>query len=379
MVDNKRDFLEALKNWGEEVASKNIEDRDDNYHFDREIWNEAAKIGLAGLMAPKEFGGLGMNAIDTVAVMEAMAMSSKDGGFNFAISAHNLACVVPIMLYGTEAQKRKYLPKLCSGEWIAANAITESTSGSDAFTMSSVAKKDENDGFILNGEKTFVTNGPVADLVLCYVLTDADRGFLGGATCFLLEKGTHDFESMENEKKHGFRTCTMNKIAYNNVLISSDRVLGRVGWGGKVFHESMIWERTCMPALYVGTLERLLTKAISFAQARTSGGRPISKYQSISHKLVEIKTKVTCARLLVRSAASAIDNEDDATQLASMAKWYASELFQKSMLDLFQVFAGAAFRGNNDVERHLRDSMGATIYSGTTEIQKNIIAGTMGL
>lgn len=379
MVDSKRDFLEALKKWGEEIASKDIENRDNNYHFDREIWTEAAKIGLAGLMAPKEFGGLGMNALDTVEVMEAMAMSSKDGGFNFAISAHNLACVVPIMLYGTEAQKRKYLPKLCSGEWIAANAITESTSGSDAFTMSSVAKKDENDGFILNGEKTFVTNGPVADLVLCYVLTDADRGFLGGATCFLLEKGTHDFESMENEKKHGFRTCTMNKIAYNNALISSDRILGRVGWGGKVFHESMIWERTCMPALYVGTLERLLTKAISFAQARTSGGRPISKYQSISHKLVEIKTKVTCSRLLVRSAASAIDNESDATQLASMAKWYASELFQKSMLDLFQIYAGAAFRGSNDIERHLRDSMGATIYSGTTEIQKNIIAGTIGL
>ena len=373
------ELFEKVRRWGEDLASMNIEDRDNDFFFDKNIWAAASELRLPGMQAPLEFGGLGCSALETVDLMEEIGRCSADAGFNFALSAHNLACVVPIVKFGTEEQKKRYLPKLCSGEWIAANAITESTSGSDAFTMTSTAVKSGDDNYLLNGEKTFVTNGPVADVILCYVLTDPSRGFLGGATCFILEKEGGDFVPMENEKKHGLRTCTMNKITYENVTLESNKVLGREGWGGKVFHESMIWERTCMPALYIGTLERLLTKAISFAQARPSGGKAISKYQSISHKLVEIKTKVITSRLLVRKAAEAIDSEDDATQLASMAKWYSSEVYQRSMVDLFQIFAGVAFRGNNEIGRHLRDSMGATLYSGTTEIQKNIIAQTMGL
>jgi alkylation response protein AidB-like acyl-CoA dehydrogenase len=372
-----RPWYADLRVWAEKHVNPEVEARDREARFDRGIWSALGKSLSNAPCVPKEFGGMGLNAYETALFFEALGYHSRDAGFNFCLAAHTLACTVPIMLFGSEEQKSTYLPKLANGEWMAANAITESSSGSDAFEMNSIAEKISS-GYHLKGEKTYVTNAPESQLILVYAKTDPSKGFLGGVSCFLLEESCNEFERGPVESKLGLRSCTMSTMTYD-VELPNDRRLGREGRGGQVFHESMLWERGLLPALYLGTLERLLEKTISFVQQRESGGRSISKYQAISHPIVEIKTKLEAARALVRRAARGLDDKVETVQRTSMAKWYTSEVYQSSMVKLHQIHGGGSFRGSNDIERHLRDSMAATLYSGSTEIQKNILAGTLGL
>lgn len=350
-----------------------------NYEFNEVAWSEAGNLRLTGMPASHDMGGLGFSAVETALCLEKVGLYSRDGGLNFALAAHNLACLVPLVLYGTEQQKQDYVGRMASGQLVAGNGMTESIGGSDIMMMQMTASGTSNGTYIINGEKSFVTNGPLAGLFLCYVLTNPEKGFLGGMTCFILDKEKHKFSVSENEHKLGLRTCTMCKIQASEVEVSKEYILGKEGMGDRIFHQSMLWERTCLPALYVGTLERLLPQAIEFCKARNSNGVPISRHQAVAHKLVDIKTSIVTSRQLIHQAAMAIDENKNATQLSSMAKYHSSTSYQKAMLDFHQIFAGQAFRGSNDIERHLRDSMASTLYSGPTEIQKNIIASTMGL
>ena len=374
-----RELKDGIQRWGEAVASRDIEERDINMRFDPSIWLEAGRLGLPGMVVPQKYGGLGLTALQAAEALEMIGRFSKDGGFNFALGAHLLACVSAIVKFGSDSQKERWLGGLSNGNLIAANALTEASSGSDAFDIESVGEKKEGEGYLLNGVKTYVTNGPIADLVLCYVETSRGRGALGGITCFVLEKAKGHFVGGENERKMGLKTCTMNKIEFKDVEILQENRIGREGFGAGVFHYSMLWERLLMPALYLGTVSRLLENAIVFCQERRSSGKSISQYQAISHKLVEIDTGLTACRLMVHRAAEMMDDGVNVTSMASKVKWYVSEYYQKAMLSFHQIYAGAAFRGSNDVERSLRASMAATIYSGPNEIQKNIIAGQMGL
>lgn len=328
-------------------------------------------------MVPLEFGGLGESALGCALMFEELGFQSSDGGMNFALAAHMLACVLPIWRFGTDEQKRKYLPGLINGSIIAANAITEKSSGSDAFSLAGKAEPLE-DGYRLKSHKTYVSNGPVAELLVVYVTTEDKKGFLGGSSCFLLDKNHHSWNSGPVEHKLGLKTCAMSMIELD-LEVDRSFMLGREGRGGQIFHESMMWERALLPALYIGTLERLMKKVISFSKQRVSGGQSISKYQAISHKIVDIVTKLNASRMMIHDAARALDSGIDCTRKTSMAKVFVSEFYREAMNDIMQIMGGEAYRGHNEFERHLRDSVAATLYSGTSEIQRNIIAGTLGL
>lgn len=377
MIDDK--LRSEIRRWAEVVASKDIDERDHAMRFDRDIWHEAGQLRLPGMMVPQNYGGMGLEANGVIEVMEIIGKYSLDGGFNFGLGAHNLACVSPIVKYGSAEQKKKHLPKLSDGSWIAANAMTEASSGSDAFDLSFVATKLDNGDFKLHGEKTYVTNGPEADIIVCYAKTDSSKGGLGGVTAFLLEKEKEHFVPGPNERKMGLKTCTMNKILCDGVVVNKEQILGRVGFGASVFHYSMLWERACMPALYTGSIDRLLTSCIAFVTERQAFGQSISKFQAISHKLAEISTKLTVSRELLQACSKVVPDGSKSTIMASKTKWYISEFYKQAMIDFHQIFAGAAFRGNNDVERSLRASVASTLYSGTSEVHKSIIAQSLGL
>lgn len=376
MKKNNLTYRELITNWAVDV-NENVAERDASGQFSRVHWERLGALGGTGWMCSSQFGGQGATAVECASMLEDLGYLCSDGGLTFAFAAHLLACVVPILRYGNEEQKRVYLPKLASGHWVAANAITEETSGSDAFSMRGTAQR-VGSYFHIKSAKTYVSNGPEADVMVVYVMTDPNKGFVGGASCFVLNKEEHQWICGSTEHKLGLRTCSMSVVDFD-LKVHETSLLGKEGRGGQVFHESMTWERALLPALYIGTLERLMEKVISFVRKRVSGGQPISRYQAISHKIVDIKTNVHASRMMIQDAAKALDTEREVTEKTCMAKLFVSQVYQESMKEIMQIMGGAAFRGHNEFERHFRDAVAATMYSGSTEVQKNIVARALRL
>ncbi len=218
----------------------------------------------------------------------------EDGGLTFAICAHLPACVVPIWKHGSEEQKQRLLPELTSGRMIAVNAMTEPESGSDAFAIKTRAVRD-GDHFVINGVKTFSSNGPVANIAVLYARTDPDKGYLGGVTAFLVEEGTPGFSKGQVFQKMSLRTCPIGELVFDNVRLPESAVLGTVGGGGPIFNQSMEWERTCLVAAHLGTMERLLDKSVEYAKSRKSFGQRIGSFRAVSHRIADMKVRLEAA------------------------------------------------------------------------------------
>lgn len=353
-------------------------ERDRSGIFPRDLWLKCGELGLQGLPVPEEYGGAGLDPLGTALALEALGYGCEDGGLTFAICAHLLACVVPVWKHGSEAQKQALLPALCSGRMIAVNGMTEPGSGSDAFAMSTQARRN-GAGYRLSGRKTFGSNGPVADVALVYALTDPTRGYHGGVTAFVVPTASAGFSVGQKFEKMGLRTSPISELVLDDVGVPEDAVLGGIGGGTALFTESMEWERICIAAVHVGTMQRLLDQATSYARTRSAFGRPIGKHQAVAHRLVDMKVRLEASRLLVYRAASRLDNARDIALDASMVKLFVSESLVKSALDAVQTMGGYGFMTEYHVERVLRDAVGSTLYSGTSEIQRNIMAGWMGL
>lgn len=353
-------------------------ERDRSGVFPRDLWLKCGELGLQGLPVPEEYGGAGLDPLGTALALEALGYGCEDGGLTFAICAHLLACVVPVWKHGSEAQKQALLPALCSGRMIAVNGMTEPGSGSDAFAMSTQARRN-GAGYRLSGRKTFGSNGPVADVALVYALTDPTRGYHGGVTAFVVPTASAGFSVGQKFEKMGLRTSPISELVLDDVGVPEDAVLGGIGGGTALFTESMEWERICIAAVHVGTMQRLLDQATSYARTRSAFGRPIGKHQAVAHRLVDMKVRLEASRLLVYRAASRLDNARDIALDASMVKLFVSESLVKSALDAVQTMGGYGFMTEYHVERVLRDAVGSTLYSGTSEIQRNIMAGWMGL
>jgi alkylation response protein AidB-like acyl-CoA dehydrogenase len=319
-----------------------------------------------------------MDALSCAIALEALGYGCRDGGLVFALCAHLLACVVPIATHGSEAQKRRYLPGLCDGTLIGMHAITEPNSGSDTFAMRTRAEPD-GEGWRLNGTKTFVSNGPTGDLAIVFAVTDAAKGFHGGLTAFLIEAGTAGFSPGSKFEKMGLRTAPIGELVLDDVRLPSDAVLGGVGAGGQLFATAMDWERTLLVACHIGTLARLLETSITYARTRSQFGQAIGKFQAVAHKIADMKVQLEAARLLTYRSAWRLDNTRNASLDASMTKLFVSESLVKAALDTVQIHGGYGFMVEYEVERALRDAIGSTIYSGTSEMQRNIIARWLGL
>jgi alkylation response protein AidB-like acyl-CoA dehydrogenase len=281
-------------------------------------------------------------------------------------------------LFGSEEQKQCLLPDLTSGKSIYAQAITEPDSGSDAFAMRTTAVRDGTD-FILNGTKTFITNGPVCDSVLVFAVTDPSRKLLGGFSCFHVSASSPGFSRGKSLEKLGLRTLANGELIFSDCRIPTSAMIGREGQGTIIFSEAMEWERTLIPACLLGDMERVLEESILYAKERQAFGKHIAEFQAISHKIAKMKMNVELGRLALYNAATLKENRKRAALETSVAKYFISESLKQACLDAIQIRGAYGYMTEYEVERDLRDSIASTIYSGTSEMQANIIARLAGL
>jgi alkylation response protein AidB-like acyl-CoA dehydrogenase len=377
-TDDQKLLRDQIVRFAKNELSPGALERDEAHAFPHELWLKCGDLGLQGMPVPEAYGGTNLDPLSTAIGLEALGYGCEDGGLVFSICAHLLACVVPIWKHGSEEQKQRYLPRLCKGQLIAVNAMTEPESGSDAFAMKTRARQDGDD-FIIDGVKTFGSNGPVANLAVLYARTDPSKGYVGGVTAFLIDEGTPGFSKGQSFSKMGLRTSPIGELVFDNVRVPKSAVLGKVGGGGPIFNQSMEWERTCLVAAHVGAMERLLERAVEYAQTRKSYGQRIGQYQAVSHRIADMKVRLEAARLLTYRTATRLETSRTVGLDAAMTKLFVSESLVETALDTVRVFGGYGVMTEYGVERALRDSIPGTLYSGTNDIQRNIIARWLGL
>jgi alkylation response protein AidB-like acyl-CoA dehydrogenase len=363
--------------FAQKALNKDIILRDKESSFSRELWNKCADFGILGLPFPKEFGGAESDILTTLLVMEGLGYGCRDSGLVFSINGQMWTVQMPILHFGTSEQKIKYLPKLCSGEWIGANGMTEPGSGSDSFALSTTAKL-KGDYYILNGTKTFISNAPVADVFIVFATVDKTKGFMG-VTAFIVEKNYPGLKIGREIEKMGLKTSPMAEVILEDCKVPVENRLSKEGNGATIFNDGIEWERSCMLASDIGVMERQLEECVKYAKERKQFNKPIGKFQAISHKIADMKVRLETARLILYKVAWLKKRQDGAGMEAAIAKLYLSESLVKSCLDAIQIHGGYGYTTEYELERDLRDSMGSTLYSGTTEIQKNIIAHYLGL
>ena len=353
-------------------------ERDRAGTFSRELWRQCGRMNLLGLPVPESYGGASADPLTCAIALEALGYACHDGGLVFSLCAHMLACVVPVWKHGSEAQKERWLAGLCDGSYVGAHAITEPDSGSDTFAMRMHAERD-GQGWRLNGSKTFISNGPEADVVVVFAITDAEKRFHGGVTAFLVGRSTAGFSSGQRFGKMGLRTSPVGELLFENAWVPDDAVLGTPGGGSAVFGTAMEWERALLVAAHVGTIERLLETSVKYARTRNQFGQAIGKFQAVAHKVADMKVQLEAARLLVYRTASRLTSSRSISLDASITKLFVSESLVKAALDTVQLHGGYGFMEEYEVERALRDAVGSTLYSGTSEMQRNIIGRWLGL
>jgi len=357
--------------------SDDVVARDHAGKFWREGWQRCAAFGVHGLPIPGEFGGGDSDMTTTIAVMEALGYGCRDAGLLFSINAHLWTCSVPILLYGTDEQKRRYLPGLCSSELIGANGATEPESGSDVFAMATRAVPD-GDHYVLNGTKMFVSNAQISDLIVAYATVNPDYGPLG-ICAFIIDRDTPGVSISRKIDKMGLRTSPMAEVVFEDCRVPRSQLLGRQGRGAEVFNCSMEWERSCILASCLGTMRRQIEQCVTYARQRKQFGQPIGKFQSVANRIVDMKLRLETAHPLVYKIAWLKEQGKAADAEAAMAKLYISEAFVQSSLDAIRVHGGYGYMTEFQFERELRDAVGGTLYSGTSDIQRNIIARRLGL
>jgi hypothetical protein len=284
---------------------------------------------------------------------------------------------IPFMMFGTEEQKKRYLPKLASGEFVGIHAITEPTSGSDAFSMKARAVR-KGDRYVINGSKTFITNAPIADVMIIFANVDP-TGNQAGITGFILEKGAPGFTISKKLHKMGLRTSPMAELALVDCEVPVENVLGKEGSGVSIFTTSMEWERIAILAGHLGAMQRLLEICVKYATERKQFGQAIGKFPAIGEKIAEMDIRLETARLVLYKAAWLKSQGKHALREAAISKAYVSEACIQTCLDAIQIHGGYGYMTEFEIERELRDAISGKIYSGTTEIQKSIIARLHGI
>jgi hypothetical protein len=372
LTSEQKSLQMAAIDFARNELNEDVIQRDAERVFSHDGWTKCAKFGVQGLPVPEEFGGSGADPITTIAVMEGLGYGCRDQGLLFSINAHMWTNSIPILKYGTKEQMRTYLPGLCDGRLIGANGASEPGAGSDVFAMRTRVVKD-GDEYVLTGTKIFVTNAPVADLFAVYGTLDPARGALG-ICAFLIEKGTPGITAGKKMDKMGLRTSPMSELVLDNCRVPASARLGREGRGAEVFNCSMAWERACILATSLGTMRRQLETCIDYARTRKQFGQAIGKFQSVANRIVDMKLRYETARLLIYKVGWLMQRGESADIDSAMAKLYVSESYVKSCLDAIQVHGGAGYMTELEIERELRDAVGGTLYSGTSEIQRNIIA-----
>ena len=345
--------------------------------FPQDAWKQVTATGILGLPFDTEWGGAGVDLLTTMYVLEGLGQGCRDGGLSFSLATTLCSTGVALEKFGTGPQKDRYLTRLCSGDLIGAHAISEPGTGSDALSMRTTAVRD-GDHFVLNGSKSFVSNGPIADVVVVYAKTRPEGGPLG-ITAFLVDTDTPGFSAGKPIKKMGLTSSPMSELFLDDVRVPANRAVGGIGRGFLVLEHVMKWEILCSFIINVGEMQHRFERCLEYARTRTQFGKPIGSFQAISHKLVDMRIQLETARRWLYDTAERLVAGENVTMDVAISKLLTSEANVASGLAAIQIFGGNGYMSEYGLDRELNNAVGGTIYSGTTEIQYNRISSMLGL
>lgn len=368
--ENQRMIADMIRDFGAKEITPFRKEWDDTQFFPKDLFKKLGELGLMGVLVPTEFGGAGFGYDEYVTAI--VEVTKLDPSIGLSLAAHNSLCTGHILLFGSEEQKQKYLPKLATCELLGAWGLTEPNTGSDAGNMKTVAVKD-GDYWILNGAKNFITHGVSGDLAVVIART-GEVGDSHGMTAFIVERGTPGFKGGRKEDKLGMRASETAEMIFEDCKIHESQVLGNVGDGFIQSMKVLDGGRISIAALSLGIAEGALEASIQYSKEREQFGKPISRFQGISFKLADMATQVEAAKLLIMKAADMKNRGEKVTLASAQAKYYASEVCVSVSNEAVQIFGGYGFTKDYPVEKYYRDSKLCTIGEGTSEIQKLVIA-----
>jgi len=368
---------ESIARFAQAELNGDLVRRDREQQFNRAGWQRCADMGIQGLLVPTRHGGRSLDPVSAVAALEGFGYGCMDNGLCFAVNAHLWACAHPILTFGTELQRESLLPGLCNGKYIGAFAASEPEAGSDAYSLRTTAER-RGDGYALSGHKIYVTNGPVADLFVVLATVDPAKA-AHGVTAFLVEKGAPGLTCSAAVEKMGLRSAQMGELRLDNCIVHADRRLGGEGAGLALFNDSMEWERGFILASAVGAMQRQLEQCQRRAKTRRQFGKTIGSFQLVSNKLVDMQMRLATSRLLLYRLAWLKASGRRAIMEAAMTKLHISEAWVQSSEDALQIHGAHGYLAESGVERDLRDALASRIYSGTSEIQRQVIAQMTGV
>jgi alkylation response protein AidB-like acyl-CoA dehydrogenase len=374
--DEQKALRKGLQKYFEALNAGVLED-DAAERFNRDKWQLIRESGVIRIPFAEQWGGLGHDALTLVYVLEQLGYGCRDAGLLFALATQVVSAAIPLQKFGSEELKERYLPRLIDGEIISAHAISEPSAGSDAMAMSTTATPD-GDGYLLNGGKTFITNGPIADVVTVYAkLETGDEA--SGITAFLVPTDTAGFHVGPPIAKLGLNTCPFCELEFTDCRVPATNVVGKPGAGFFILEHVMNWEILCIFVMMAGEMQERMERCIAHVKKRTAFGVPIASNQYVAGKIVDQKIGIETSRKHLYDTARRFAKGRSVTTEISMAKLVTSEANLASALSAVQLFGGRGYMREYGMEKGLRDAVGGPIYSGTNEMQRVRIASMLGL
>ena len=371
----EQDVLDMLHDFCLKEVAPIAAEIDETERFPEETWHKLADMGMMGIAYPEEYGGAGMSYLTYIGACEELAKHCATT--SVMVSAHSSLCCWPIAEYGTEEQKQKYLTKLASGEWLGAFGLTEPGAGTDAAMQKTVAE-DKGDHWLLNGSKIFITNAGFAQVFIVMAMTDKSLG-TKGISAFIVEKGTPGFSIGAHEKKMGIRGSSTCELIFEDCKIPKENLLGDLGKGFKVAMTTLDGGRIGIAAQALGITEAAIAATVKYTQERVQFGKRISQFQNTQFQLADMQAKCDAAKLLIYRAAQAKQDGEPYSHLAAMAKLFASETASDVTRRCLQLIGGYGYTREYPFERYMRDAKITEIYEGTSEVQRMVISGWMGV
>jgi len=369
-------FKEQVLKFARREITPRVQEHDLKGQFDWESWKRLGEFGILGLHFPEEFGGSGADVVTSVLAAEALGEAGVDGGLTLSYGAHTFLCADTIFSHGTEEQRRKYVPKLASGEWVGCMGLTEPGAGSDVASLRTRAEKKEG-RWVLNGSKMFITNGAIADVAVIYAKTDPAAGH-AGISAFIVQKGTPGFTVSRSLHKMGVRTSPTSELVFEDCSIPEENLLGMQGNGFMMAMQTVEWDRSALLAPFLGGMTFLVERCCRYAQQREQFGKPIAYFQAVRHRIADIKIFLEAARSLVYRIAWCKDQGRPLNHLeAAVAKLFLGDWSLGPANDALILHGGYGYCHEYDVERVFRDSRLAPIGGGTSDVQKVIISRLM--
>ena len=361
---------QVARDFAQQFIKPHVMEWDESQHFPVDCFKEMGRLGMMGVLVPHEYGGSDFGYYEYKVIIEEVAKVC--GSVGLSLAAHNSLCTGHILTFANDDQKKKYLPKLATAEWIGAWGLTEPGTGSDAGNMKCTAKKDGND-WIINGTKNWITHGISGDIAVVICRTGEPR-VKNNATAFIVERGTKGFSGGKKENKLGMRASETAEMIFDNCRIPDANRLGEVGDGFKQSLKVLDGGRISIASLALGIAKGAYEAALKYSQERQQFDQPISNFQGIAFKLADMATEITAAELLILQACDLKERHEPVTKASAMAKYYASEVAVKVSNDAVQIFGGYGYTKDFPVEKYYRDSKLCTIGEGTSEIQKIVVS-----